>query len=337
MIKIVFFTDSQAPLKYFSAFDKSNKWELTSFSCSKLRKLLKNPSEDTVYLLDYASVSEDNQKKELNYLLKKEEVPRIIIDRKNDIDDPASILMKGCDYLGSKFLKEGIKPARLNSYFDFYYGSGDESEGVAAGSEKADSGKKNKTKHIAVKDGWKEIKSGKDYTFYMLFTEISIPAEWKKKSGSRHLNNLKQTFQALAEREASLCNGKVWIWNEYGGLILFPYTGVSCSPVIAAVKLLLNRVISSVEDFNLHTPIELRAAMHLGITTWKKRGNTGTIISDSLNSIFHLGSKYTPLNDFDITEDVYLELLPELKKLFSETGDFEGRKIYRLCHFEVNS
>ncbi len=169
----------------------------------------------------------------------------------------------------------------------------------------------------------------------MLFTEISIPAGWKKKSGSVHLNQLKETFQSVVEREVTACDGRLWIWNEYGGLVLFPYDGKSSEAVIPAIKLMLNRVLISVEDFQLHRSLNLRAAMHLGTTKYKTRGKTGTIISDSINSIFHLGTKFTPLDDFDITEVVY-DVLPErVKKLFREAGSFEDRNIFRLRHFEV--
>ncbi|HAK46481.1 MAG TPA: hypothetical protein DCO79_11260, partial [Spirochaeta sp.] len=67
-----------------------------------------------------------------------------------------------------------------------------------------------------------------------------------------------------------------------------------------------------------HTPIRLKVSMHLGTTTWKARGKTGTIISDSLNSIFHLGTKYTPLNEMDITEEVYNELPAGIQKMFTD-------------------
>ncbi|MBP7583491.1 MAG: hypothetical protein KBA61_05635, partial [Spirochaetes bacterium] len=33
---------------------------------------------------------------------------------------------------------------------------------------------------------------------------------------------------------------------------------------------------------------------HVGNTVYRVRGDTGSIISDSINSIFHLGQKYAP-------------------------------------------
>ena len=334
MNKIRVFTESKAVSKHFGSIEKSSKWDFTTVSQSELRKELKSPEPETIYILDHDTIPEDEKSKNLNYFIKKDNAARIVLDRRNAIEDPADLLMKGCDYINGRLLKTGIKTARLNKYADFFRninGDDDVREKAPAGI----SGRK--PGHIRSENGWEGIKSGREYTFFMLFTEMSLPADWKTKSGSVHLNQLKQTFQSVAEKYSSECGGRLWIWNEYGGLILFPYTGRSCSPVIPGIKLMLNRALISIEDFNLHIPISLRVSMHLGNTTWKARGKTGTIISDSINSIFHLGTKYTPLNDMDITEDLYKALPPKLQSLFTEDGTFEERKIYRLCHMEVIS
>lgn len=336
MNRIVIFTDSNIVLKYFSSFTNSNRWELQQLPHADLRRELKKADNLSLYLSDYASIPETQRTKDLNYLLKKQDAARGIIDRKNEIIDPADLLMKGCDYFGGNLLKAGIKPARLNRYETFFNPlQNTENNSLAANEE---SKKTVKTSPFIIpEEGWKGIKSGKEYTFLMLFVEISLPSEWKKKSGNVHLNQIKQTFQTVVEKQVAPYDGRLWIWNEYGGLILFPFNGTTCTPVVPAIKLLLNRVLISIEDFRLHSPISLRASMHIGTTTWKARGKTGTIISDSLNSIFHLGTKYTPVNDFDITEEVYSLLIPGLKNLFIEAGSFEGRKIFRLCHIDVIS
>ena len=323
MNKLIIFTDSIIPVKQLAAFEESKKWELIPLPHAQFRRKLKNPDSETIYLFDYASSCDENKTKDLKYLLKKQDAPRGVIDRKNEIIDPAELLINRCDYISGKLLKTGIKPQRVIKYVNFPY----------INTPKQSTPEKEST--IITADGWTNIKSGKEYSFLMLFAEITISSEWKKKSGSVHLNKVKQDFQTVVEKTITPYDGKIWIWNESGGLILFPFDGTSTSAVVPAIKLLLNRIIFSVEDFDLHMPINLKAAMHLGTTTWRTRGKTGKIISDSLNSIFHLGTKYTPLNDFDITEEVYVRLIPGLKKLFFEAGSFEGRNIYRLCHLEV--
>lgn len=332
--RVIIFSDAKTPLKGFEPISKSSKWEISALPCSALRKEMRNPDENSLYVLDYASVPDSDKAKDLKYILKKDDFLRAVADRKNEINDPAELLMNFCDYFGSGLLKEGIKPARISKFEDWLYSENPGSSETASGplpegcpeTPQADS-----SRYIIPENGWDGIKAGKEYSFYMMYTEVQIPQEWKKKSGNVHLNQIKQTFQAVAERYAAELNGRLWIWNEYGGLILFPFTGKTCTPVIMAVKLMLNRVLISIEDFHLHAPVNIRASMHLGTTKWHARGDTGTIISDSINSIFHLGTKYTPPDNFDITEEVYLQLNSGLRELFSNAGIFEERNIFRLC------
>ena len=149
-------------------------------------------------------------------------------DRKKEIADPAELVLKNCDYISGPLLKDGYKPARLKKYIQF-------ASETSADFTPAKKSEDDKTHRISP-EGWKGIKSGKTYSFYMLHVEMSIPSGWKKNSSIEHLNELKQKFQNVVEREASFCNGRVWIWNDCGGLILFPYTGNSCIPVITPFK-----------------------------------------------------------------------------------------------------
>lgn len=336
MKKLIVFTDSTPVKKSFAAVDSSRSWNLQFLPVSDLRRAVKEETDTELFLYDSASATDDSKQKDLNYIQRKNGAAKGIIDRKNEIIDPAGIIMKGTDYFSGSMMKEGIKPERLNKSIAFYKSSALENADLPeAVQQTGKTARKPAPKYIPPDGGWHGVKSGHDYTFFMLFAEISIPTGWKKKSGSVHLNKLKETFQSVVERESAAGDGKVWIWNEYGGLVLFPYGGNSSDAILPAVKLMLNRVMISVEDFQLHTPIKLRAAMHLGTTKYKVRGKTGTIISDSINSIFHLGTKFTPLDDFDITEAVY-DVVPErVQKLFSEAGSFEDRNIFRLRHFEV--
>ena len=334
MMRLLIFTDGSAIKKYFSGIESSRSWDLQFSPHEDLRRIMKKMNDAELYLFDYASAVDETRQKDLNYFLKKTDAATGVIDRKNEILDPAAMIMKGTDYLGGGLLKEGIKAERLNKSIEFHR----RREGLSSTDEEApaEEDKKQRTKYIIPEGGWKGVKSGHEYTFLMLFTEISIPADLKKKSGKVHLNQLKQIFQSVVEREIEPYDGRVWIWNEYGGLVLFPFDGESAEAVIPAVKLMLNRVLISVEDFQLHSSINLRSAIHLGTSIYKARGKTGTIISDSINSIFHLGTKYTPQDDLDITAEVY-DILPErVQTLFIRAGIFEGRDIFRLRHFEVH-
>lgn len=246
MNKILLFTDSKVPLKYFQPFEKSKKWDFRHMPLNQFRKELKSPDAKCIYMIDYESIPDHSRTKDLNYLLRKQGIPKAVIDRKNTISDPASLMMKGCDYYNTAFLKEGLKPARLSRYLEFFSAGCAENPGESTDQAINTAA----SKHIISSNGWQDIKSGKKYSFYMLFTEISFPANWKIKSGNAHMNNLKQVFHDVVERTVAQYDGRIWIWNEYGGLILFPYDGTTCCSVTAGIKLMMNRVIFTVKTSN---------------------------------------------------------------------------------------
>jgi hypothetical protein len=61
-----------------------------------------------------------------------------------------------------------------------------------------------------------------------------------------------------------------------------------------------------------------------------ERGNTGTIVSDTINFTFHLGTRYARPGSLYITKPVYDHTHPGLKDLFVKDDPFEGREVYRM-------
>lgn len=75
--------------------------------------------------------------------------------------------------------------------------------------------------------------------------------------------------------------------------------------------------------------ISFRLALHLGNLRYQEK-NTGDVIADSINSICHLGRKYTEPGNFDMTEEVYNYSPLKLKRFFKNAGDFESHSIRRM-------
>jgi hypothetical protein len=125
-------------------------------------------------------------------------------------------------------------------------------------------------------------------------------------------------------------NGEIWMWNEWGGVVLFPFAYENSQPVIVATRMIFNRPLISIEDMQVDTLIDYRIALHVGNTSYNKRGDTGEIIADDINFIFHLGKKRTEKNSLYLTETTF-PLLPEsMRRLFVEEESFEGRGLYRM-------
>jgi hypothetical protein len=126
-------------------------------------------------------------------------------------------------------------------------------------------------------------------------------------------------------------NGRVWMWMDFCGLVLIPFDGERCEAVLSCLRMVMNRVIISAEECDLGILLSYRIALHIGNTVYRARGDTGTIISDSINSIFHLGQKFARPGHFLVTENAEPFIPAGVRDLFRSEGVYEGRMIYRLA------
>jgi hypothetical protein len=275
---------------------------------------------------DIFGMSKTDQKKTLRYLLKQENSLTAVIDDKGEMEDPALFFHEGgIDYLGKKQARDGVSLNRLKSVFAFL---GPDHPLL---SPPAESAREAAFTAPLVPDGnWKHVKPGNEYMFHFLFAELDLTNDWKKKSGREHLKHIEERFHEYIRKAFEPVNGRVWMWNEFGGLVLFPCGEPPFPVVLEACKLMVNRNIASCEQFPFKTPISFRLGLHLGETVYMERGNTGTIVSDSINFTFHLGTRYARPGSLYITKPVYDHTHPGLKDLFVKDDPFEGREIYRM-------
>jgi hypothetical protein len=177
---------------------------------------------------------------------------------------------------------------------------------------------------------WSRVRSGREYTFGMMYIELDRQSALKNKLSEGQLNTLMSSFQAYIERSVAKYSGRIWIWNDFGGLVLFPFDGGRSEVPVVCLKLMLSRKIFSVEETGLDTILSYRIAFHIGNTVYKRKGDTGTIVSKSINAIFHLGQKYLHEGQFYMTEEA-LKLSHEgIRDSFLPVGNYEGYDIYRM-------
>ena len=246
-----------------------------------------------------------------------------IIDAAGTINDPASLFFQGSvDYLPKALIKQGITPARLKktaSYCNFETAP-QEKPAKSAG----------KVDLILSGSSWKDVKSGKEYTFCFLYIEIDLIDEWKIKSGHAHLDEVKAAFLHHVEQFAEMLSGKIWMWMDLYGVILFPFDGTACKPILECIRLVLNRTIISAEQYHYTTTISYKLALHIGNTLYRSRGNTGTIVSDSVNFLFHLGHQFTKPGNFYLTDPVSHFIPKNIEDCFIPAGSFEDIDIMRM-------
>jgi len=328
-VKLFVISDQKKITDHFSAIKRSRKNSIELLPRKEYRSRLKDETETCLVYYDISQQEEKAYGKELRFLLKMPHVCAAVIDSKDAMEDPALFFRQGgVDYLGKKLFQRGFQTKRLKEIEDFL----GTSIGSAAATKPGTCPDPLSFPQECIIPGgeWKHVEQGKNYLFCMLFAELDSTSEWKRSSGQDHLKAVKDKFQGFIRKNFEQINGRIWMWNEFGGLVLFPYNGSSFPMVLAACKLMMNRAIASCEDFPFGTPISYRLGIHIGETVYKERGNTGTIVSDAINFIFHLGTKYAVPGNLYITRQVYETTHPGLKELFLEEGEFEGKKIFRM-------
>ncbi len=82
--------------------------------------------------------------------------------------------------------------------------------------------------------------------------------------------------------------------------------------------------------FVYSTILSYRMSLDIGNTKYLTIGNTGNIISDSVNFIFHFGKQYASPGNFYLTGRVHEDIPPGLLDNFSVSERFEDRTIYRM-------
>jgi hypothetical protein len=273
--------------------------------------------------IDIAGYGDDERNRLLAYLSRLKDFHWGIVDTEGKIRDVAWLFHAGAsDYVNRPVLGECMNVKRLGKASQIRHIEHAEAKPAVStvdGQRARPSGR-----------DWSSVRSGHEYTFGMMYIELDRQAALKNKLSEGQLNALMSSFQGYIERTVVQYSGRIWIWNDFGGLILFPYDGGKSKAPVVCLKLMLARKIFSVEETGLDTMLSYRVAFHIGNTVYKRKGDTGTIVSKSINTIFHLGQKYLHEGQFYITEEA-LNLSHEgIRSSFVPVGNYEGHDIYRM-------
>jgi len=238
-----------------------------------------------------------------------------VIDRGAESPDPASWFFAGaCDYVGPALFKAGLGPARLSDALA--YAGLSECEDEETPAEKA-----------MAFPGWAELAEGADVAVRFCYAAIGDQKGLVERIGEKRLDKLRDDFAAFLEPWSKECGGIVWIKESAGCLILFPPQDLGMNPVLAAFRLLLDRALIGYEVFKLEVPLSFRFAFHAGRTMWRKPGETGKIVAEDVNFVFHLGMKAGVDGSILVSGDASRSVPACLGDLFSPGGAFEGHTI----------
>lgn len=315
-MKGILFSDSPSIKKIFSVLKGLS---VENVSVSGMTKALKNINEPHIAYIDINGIK--NPAAMLQKLLKNEYIYWGICDPKGDLQDPAQMMRMGfIDYIGKDLCKQGYSAKRFAEVNEF----------IGKNAKSITSDEKKQSSYIVSGNEWKSIRIGSEYTFCMMYVELDRTKEIKRSHFGSGSINPAEMFKGFVEKSVHPFGGKIWMWMDFCGLVLFLFDGKENIAASSGVKLMLDGSIFSIEESFFGTVMSFKSAVHIGNTVFRKRGDTGEIISDSINSVFHLGQKFTEFGDMTITEEALLLAPSGLSKLFIPEDEYEGRNIFRL-------
>ncbi len=307
-----------------SAKNKSGKGRIEFFELDSLKKVLRRIDVPTVVYLDITNL--DEYEKLIDYLGKKKGVFWGVIDFNGRIKGISDLFLKGAiDYIGEYEVKAG--GAFLNrvrsvvNYLQKYRKDCPfirEQQGESAPGYDV---------YKPVK--WSEIVEGDSYAFSVMFIELDGKGEMERTWGKRNLEMAVSKFYSFVKNSVAQYDGRVWMWSGFSGIILFPFNGKDILSALSGFRLKLFKYIFDVEDSLFPGFVSFRVALHLGNIVYTRVAK-GHVISDSINSVVHLGKKFAEPDNFCITKDVYNFLHGGLVRFFKHAGEFEGRHIYKM-------
>ncbi len=321
MINLYLFTKNRNVLSAFKKIQKSRTFALSIYNPVHYRHILTRDQDSFFAYIDISSFTPAEKTKLISYVTRQRTFDYGILDPETWIKDPAALFLKGAsDYIPGRALHGELATRRIKKAVDFYVmeSAGDEINPVDTNPEET---------RVTT---WETIVEGNSYTFVLMFIEIDMIKDWASHSGETHIHDVMDHFYNHLGKIITPLHGRVWIKTEYGALVLFPFAGSAGPIIIECFKLQLNKIISSAEEYPYKTILSYKIALDIGTTQYLTRGNTGTIISDSVNYIFHLGHQYAKKGNFYLTNRVYADIPPGLLDYFTSAGVFQEKELHRM-------
>ena len=293
---------------------------------AELGQLLAGIDGAVLCYVDLAGVDERTVRGCLKALAARENCAHALIDAGRKIRDVARAFHEGAvDYLDRQGLQEGVSLARLRRVRGYLEGAQPELLERAAERARA----QRAAGYLLSGSDWSGIVPGQEYTFCMMFIELDGKEQMERNYGARNLSLALASFRKHIEGFVKPFGGRLWIWYSFGGLVLFPFSGDNCPALTCALRLLLFKRFYDIETSHFPNFLCFRLVLHIGNTPYVER-ETGNVVSDGLNAVFHLGQQFAEAGGCYVTEEVLRFGHPALKQYFVEAGVFEGRRVLRM-------
>ena len=290
---------------------------------ARLETVLLERSPGDLLYLDLSAFTAAEARATLKKLLAREGLFLGVVDPRGMVKDVPALFHDGAvDYLDAAAWKAGIPARRLERVAAYAralrrFPADAECEAAPARAGRPSGA------------DFSSLREGEDYTFSLLFMEIDGGEDLERRFGAANLTEALTSFRTFVDRSVAPFGGRTWIWSRFGGIVLFPFDGRREQAAPCGLSMILYKHLYDIEESRFPHFVSWRMAAHLGDVPWRERA-TGTLVSDTLNSMFHLGQQFTPAGSFFVSEDVRALAGEPLRAFFLPAGTYEGRRIWRM-------
>ncbi|MDR2182045.1 MAG: hypothetical protein LBN92_05125 [Treponema sp.] len=296
------------------------------------------PQADDLTYLDISGYTAADLKKAAALLKKRcKDAPWGIIDPKDSCKDPASWFFEGAaDYMGSAALANAdSKRFRAAAGWKLAAdGRSGPAQKTGAAGVRQSFGQAIKLATTAFA-GWNAVTSGSRVNVYLLYVSLQGKTSLQARFGEAAYSQLYKRFLAYLNR--NLQDAEALLWMNTGKDCLFvipPRESCANTAVISCLRMLLAAPLASVETLGLSMRVDFVFALHFGTITYLPPGKTGTVVSDAVNFIFHLGAKKAEPGRLTISGETPTVTIPaQLTDDFVNAGSFEGRDLVQSRQF----
>jgi hypothetical protein len=327
-VEVFVFSDSTRLKKLIDAAPRSRNFPVALFPVGEIRSRIKKPEKQVFVYIDCAGLDHELYA-HLSYLAKKENVWFGIIDARGSVYDVAELFFLGAvDYIGAMDISEDFTETRFRAVLKYVAKYRKASEMPSRASAKSVN---HERPYRIARTGWNEIETGKEYTFQIMFIELDGARDIEKRYTKKNLQDALAVFYSYIKKYVTTFQGRIWFWKDLGGIVLFPFTGRECKSVTAGFIIYLYKLLHDVEESRFPNLISFRMAIHMGNVVYAKK-ETGNVISDTINTVFHIGQKFASPGCFYITDEIQAYMPPQLVHYFVPAGRFEDRAVFSMKH-----
>jgi hypothetical protein len=301
------------------------------------------PQKGDVLYLDISGMEQGALGKSLR-VLKKAAAPWGIMDPRGNAADPAEFFFSGAsDYIGPKVLKEGLKEKRLAAALTWKIPGGQKKnpdEGGMAGAGEGLPLLRGPRLPQSKFPGWSSVKAGTTTSFFFLFVSVEGgKGDLRGALGEAAFTGLRNRLRLFLQRRFEPSGALLWMETESNTLLLIPPRApLIREAVVSSLKILMAAPAIGFEILGLSFPARFTFALHYGKTVYHGPGKTGTVVSDAVNFIFHLGTKRAEPGRLTVSGETPSEVLPEgLEDTFVRAGEFEGRSLVHSRRFFIRT